>query len=206
MTRTALLLALHSLLLVTPSHAATNTTTAAPATTPVPDAGAQNVVLSFRIDGVAYVARCNVTGAFNMSACVFDTDHGLTVSPIGGGTTTQTLPDYYLAMVILTLGMTVVLVGLGVAGYMMMRKMQDGYERVIQNVQNQPQYPQQGQPQQGFQNVPSFDPNSQYGQPYPMPQPVPYSGSAGRLGSRSKRVISVNLVKPCVPGDPLTMP
>lgn len=190
--------------------AVTNTTTGGPATTPVPDAGAlafmlgaqSSVVLSFRIDGVAYVARCNVSGVFNMSACVFDVDHGLTVSPIGGTTTTQSLPDYYLVMVILTLLMTVVLVGLGGAGYIMMGKIQDGYERVIQNAQYQSQYPPQAQPpQQAYQNVPSIDPYGQQPQQYSMPQPQTYA----RLGSRSKRVINVDLVKPCLPGDLLTM-
>lgn len=207
MTRTALLFVFHSLLLVTLSAAATNTTTPPPATTPAPDAGAPNVVvLSFRIDGVAFVARCNVSGAFNMSACKFDTDHGLTVSPLGTTGTTQSLPDYYLAMVILTLLMTVVLVGLGVAGYMMMKKMQDGYERVIQNVQNQPQYAQQ----QSNIPVQPMDPTMYGQQQFPMPIPQqqfnPYVATSSRVGGRSRRVISVDLVKPCLPGDLLSVP
>jgi flagellar basal body-associated protein FliL len=107
-------------------------------------------------------------------------------------------------MVILTLLMTVVLVGLGVAGYMMMKKMQDGYERVIQNVQNQPQYAQQ----QSNIPVQPMDPAMYGQQQFQMPQQQfnPYPVTSSRVGGRSRRVISVDLVKPCLPGDLLSVP
>ena len=176
------------LLLAVHADAATNTTTPAPATTPVPDAGAQTVLLSFRIDGVAFVARCNVSsGAYNMSACVFDTDHGLTVSRIGAAATTQEIPIYYLIMVAFTLFLSVVAVGLGVAGYMAMMKMREGYEQVMQNSNNQPQQ----------------YPPGPYGQQPQQPYPGPGDYVQARMGSArssSRRVINVDLVKPCLRG------
>jgi hypothetical protein len=176
------------LLLATACSAATNTTTPAPAETPAPDAGVQkNVVLSFRIDGVAYVARCNVSGTvLNMSACALDVDHELTVSRIGTGTT-QEIPAYYLAMVILTLIMTVILIGLAAAGYVMMTRLQKGYEEVAQDVRRNREQPGYGPPGGG-------------GYDQQPPEPQYYSGNASRLG-RSRKTISVDLVKPCLPGD-----
>lgn len=177
------------LLLATACSAATNTTTPAPTATPAPDAGVQNVVLSFRIDGVAYVARCNVSGTvLNMSACALDVDHELTVSRIGTGTT-QEIPAYYLAMVILTLIMTVILIGLAAAGYVMMTRLQKGYEEVVQDVRRNRDQPGYGAPGGGGGGYDQQPQDPQY-----------YAGNASRLG-RSRKTISVDLVKPCLPGD-----
>jgi len=182
------------LLLVVRADAANNTTTASPATTPVPDAGELTILLSFRIDGVAFVARCNVSsGSFNMSACVFDTDHGLTVSRIGTTATTQEIPVYYAVMVGFTLFLSVVAVGLGVAGYMAMMKMREGYEQVMQNNNN-------NQPQQYQQQNNQQYPPDQYGPQPPYPGPGYAQARMGSARSSSRRVINVDLVKPCLRG------
>ena len=190
---TCALLPLLLLLLAGGADAATNTTTPAPETTPVPDAGAQTVLLSFRIDGVLFAARCNVSsGAYNMSACVFDTDHGLTVSQIGAAAKTQEIPIYYAIMVGFTLFLSVVAVGLGVAGYMAMVKMREGYEKVMQNNNNN----QSQQYQQQYSPGP-------YGQQPQQQYPGPNDYAQARMGSArssSRRVINVDLVKPCLRG------
>ncbi len=147
------------------------TTTAAPSTTPV--AGTP-LTLSFMIDGIVYVLRCNITG-LNMSNCTYDLDHGLTVSKIDSAGTTANIPDYVLAMIIGTAVLVLAILIVSLVGFFMKKPEAAGYGPVPA-------------PPQG----PEF---------YPQPaQYVPRDyGQAAQAGSR--KVISVGLVKPCLPGD-----
>ncbi len=171
------------LFLLGSSSAATNATnaTGAPAE---PSAGTP-LRLSFVIDGVVYVMQCNFSG-LNMSNCTFATDHGLTVSPLSGSGSTD-IPVYMVAIMSTTLALVAVLVGL--AAYLVWSRntgrTSQGY------VPMAPQYQQNSGPQ--FQ--PNPGPPQYYGEP-----DATYSRQAARAGERPK-IISVNLVQPCLPPD-----
>lgn len=171
------------------SAATTNTTTPAPDVTPAPSAGTP-LRLSFVIDGVVYAVQCNFTG-FNMSNCSFVADHGLTVTPLSGSTE---IPQYIVAILGTTLGLVGALTGM--AAYLVWSrntgKTSQGYAPVEQPppAQQPAQYQQPGQYQQ------------QPGQYYAEPVPQQYTaGNMARAGGRPK-IISVNLVQPCLPPEP----
>ena len=164
------------------------TTTPAPEVTPVPAAGTL-VRVSYLIDGVVYVMQCNFTG-MNMSNCSFATDHGLTVTPLSGGTD---LPDYTVALLWVTLAVVGILLAMAIyTVYALRNGGMMGYQPVPA-----PQ-PQPAQPQQQAQYVqPEYG-----GQPqYVLPQqqyPFRDAGTAKQAGGKPK-IIGVNLVQPCLP-------
>ena len=159
------------------------TTTPAPEVTPVPAAGTL-VRVSYLIDGVVYVMQCNFTG-MNMSNCSFATDHGLTVTPLSGGTD---LPDYTVALLWVTLAVVGILLAMAIyTVYALRNGGMMGY---------QPVPAQQPQPAQPFvQPQPAGQP--QYAEPQYV-QPQYYRGEAARAGGKPK-IIGVNLVQPCLP-------
>jgi hypothetical protein len=152
------------------------TTTPAPEVTPVPAAGTL-VRVSYLIDGVVYVMQCNFTG-MNMSNCSFATDHGLTVTPLSGGTD---LPDYTVALLWVTLAVVGILLAMAIYTVYALR---NGGMMAYQQVPAQPAEPPQ-QPQ-FVQPVPQFNQRQDY-----------YYGQAGQANGRPK-VIGVNLVQPCL--------
>ena len=158
--------------------APTNTTTPAPDVTPAPSAGTP-LRLSFVIDGAVYAVQCNFSG-FNMSNCSFVADHGLTVTPLSGSTE---IPQYIVAILGTTLGLVGALTGM--AAYLVWSR-------------------NTGKTSQGYAPV-EQPPPAQYQQPgqyYAGPVPQEYSGAnAARAGGRPK-IISVNLVQPCLPPEP----
>lgn len=157
------------------------TTTPAPEVTPVPAAGTL-VRVSYLIDGVVYVMQCNFTG-MNMSNCSFATDHGLTVTPLSGGTD---LPDYTVALLWVTLAVVGILLAMAIyTVYALRNGGMMGYQPVPAP---QPQQPQYVEPQ------PAGPP--QYAQPVPYRQD--FYGQATQAGGRPK-IIGVNLVQPCLP-------
>ena len=157
---------------VNPASAQGNTTT-----TPAPATGTLTR-LSFLIDGIVYVMQCNVTG-LNMSNCSFETDHGLSVTPVTSLPGLTEIPTYIVVMLGFTLALVAVLVGL--AAYLVWsrntgRTSGGGYA----------------------------PPPEQYGPPpgmYP-PQELPpqYYGQGSNAAGRPK-IISVNLVQPSLPPD-----
>lgn len=158
------------------------TTTPVPDTTPAPAAGTP-VRVSFLIDGVVYVMQCNFTG-LNMSNCSFAMDHGLTVTPLSASGGSTDLPLYIVVMLGFTLALVVVLVGL--AAYLVWSR------NTGQTSGGYAAPPEQGPP---------YQPDSQYGQ-YQGPG---YYGSASSASGRPK-IISVNLVQPCLPPDTTSLP
>lgn len=168
------------------SAATTNTTTPAPDVTPAPSAGTP-LRLSFVIDGVVYAVQCNFTG-FNMSNCSFVADHGLTVTPLSGSTE---IPQYITVMLGFTLG--IVIIVMGMAAYLVWSrntgKTSQGYAPVEQPppAQQPAQYKQPAQYQQPAQ--------------YYEGGSVPAGYASARAGGRPK-IISVNLVQPCLPPEP----
>lgn len=172
------------LFLLGSSSAATNATNAT--ATPEPSAGTL-LRLSFVIDGVVYVMQCNFSG-LNMSNCTFATDHGLTVSPLSGSAGGSTdIPVYMVAIMIATLVLVAVLVGL--AAYLVWSRNTGRTSQGYAPMEQPPQYQQNPGPQ--YQQ----NPGPQY-----YTEPGAYSGAMARAGGRPK-IISVNLVQPCLPPD-----
>jgi hypothetical protein len=164
------------------------TTTPAPEVTPVPAAGTL-VRVSYLIDGVVYVMQCNFTG-MNMSNCSFATDHGLTVTPLSGGTD---LPDYTVALLWVTLAVVGILLAMAIyTVYALRNGGMMGYQPVPAPQPQQAQQPQYVEPQPA--GPPQYA-EPQYAQYVP---PSAYQGQAGRAGGRPK-IIGVNLVQPCLP-------
>lgn len=154
-------------------------TPAPPGSTPVgAEAGILPFSLSFVIDGVAFVATCNFSGAV-ASNCTFTTDHGLNVTKVHTTGSTD-LPVYYTAMVGVTLGLVAVLLVIMIIAFCMWKQRMDrenqGYQGMV--------------PSPGMMPENVYAPE-QYGQ-----APPGYFGQGAQLG---RKVIHVGLVRPGLP-------
>ena len=157
--------------------------TTAPAATPQPSTGSP-LVLSFVVDGVVYAVRCSFSAA-NVSNCSFVAEHGLIVSASSLTGNTE-IPVYITGMLAGTLVVTIILLGLIVAGYIM-------WKRSPQAAGYMPQG-------QGGMGPPGYQPQA-YMEPGPPQGYDPYRvGQASQMAT-SLPVIGVNLVRPSLPRE-----
>jgi hypothetical protein len=185
----AVLLLLLACCLIDPAAAQTNRTNAT-TTTPAPTGS--GVVLVLYINGVFVNLTCNVSLFGNIS-CASDYDHVVTVTRLEDST------DNTILYVLLGLmgGLVVIVAGVAGAAYYNSRKNTQNYQPMPV-----PQAPYPGpddylpEPPQGQQGPPG----QQYGPYARYPGPFNQAGS-----SLQRKVISVNLVRPCLPEEPLAV-
>jgi hypothetical protein len=208
----ALLLLLLACCLIDPAAAQTNRTNAT-TTTPAPTGS--GVVLVLYINGVFVNLTCNIS-LFGNITCASDYDHVVTVTRLEDST------DNTILYVLLGLmgGLVVIVAGVAGAAYYNSRKNTQNYQPMPNNVpqtpyppepNGYPSEPQPGYPEYGPQG---YDPQGYgpqgYGPPGPPGQqngpyanyPPPYNTQGSSL---QRKVISVNLVRPCLPEEPLAV-
>ena len=204
----ALLLLLLACCLIDPAAAQTNRTNAT-TTTPAPTGS--GVVLVLYINGVFVNLTCNVSLFGNIS-CASDYDHVVTVTRLEDST------DNTILYVLLGLmgGLVVIVAGVAGAAYYNSRKNTQNYQPMPV-----PQAPYPGpedylpEPPPGYTpgygppgyNPQEYDPQGQQGPPGQQYGPYArYPGPFNQAGSSLQRkVISVNLVRPCLPEEPLAV-
>jgi hypothetical protein len=166
------------------------------------------VVLVLYINGVFVNLTCNVSLFGNIS-CASDYDHVVTVTRLEDST------DNTILYVLLGLmgGLVVIVAGVAGAAYYNSRKNTQNYqpmpvpqapyqypgpEDYLPEPQPGPEYGPQGYGPQGY--GPPGPPGQQNG-PYAN-YPGPYNAQGSSL---QRKVISVNLVRPCLPEEPLAV-
>jgi hypothetical protein len=208
----ALLLLLLACCLIDPAAAQTNRTNAT-TTTPAPTGS--GVVLVLYINGVFVNLTCNIS-LFGNITCASDYDHVVTVTRLEDST------DNTILYVLLGLmgGLVVIVAGVAGAAYYNSRKNTQNYQPMPNNVPQAP-YPDPGYPPQGPYPDPGYPqeympPPAGGGFPQYIPQ-TPYQPGGdsqqypdgqyfrGQGANLQRKVISVNLVRPCLPEEPLAV-
>lgn len=204
----AVLLLLLACCLIDPAAAQSNRTNAT-TTTPAPTGS--GVVLVLYINGVFVNLTCNVSLFGNIS-CASDYDHVVTVTRLADST------DNTILYVLLGLmgGLVVIVAGVAGAAYYNSRKNTQNYQPMpvpqapypgpddyLPEPPPGPEYGPQGYGPQGYgpQGYGPPGPPGQQNGPYAN-YPGPYNASGSSL---QRKVISVNLVRPCLPEEPLAV-
>ena len=187
--------------LAVPALAQTNRTNST-STTPAPTGS--GVVIVLYINGVFVNLTCNIS-LFGNITCASDYDHVVTVTRLDNSTDNTLL----WAMVGLAIGLVVIVAGVAGAAYYNTTKNVQNYQPLPPGYPVSP-YPV---PNDFMPEQPQGFAPQDYGPPgYPQPTPYqpgpPYDPSQqwrGETASQKRKVINVDLVRPCLPEEPLAV-